>query len=151
VAAFPGSFRIVVLLHHYAVAWLIGLFGHRVLAIAAMAGFALVLLGMSALALNSFKAAVILTDDVIQVRGIMGTKTLRFDQIRGVSKALQPGLEESPDCWRFTIEPIDDDLGKIAIDETFGFDDAFHQWIRGLPNLDATDTIRPGKSRVESV
>ena len=135
----------------YALAWLIGLFGHSGLGIVAMAGFALVLLGLAALAVNAFKAAVILTDDMIQVRGILGTKTLRFDQIRGVRKTLHPGMEEAPDYWRFTIVPIDDRLPKIPIDDIFGFDDAFHQWIRGLPDLGATDPIKPRKSRVGAV
>ena len=132
----------------YALACLIGLFGHSGLGVVAMAGFALVLLGLAALAVNAFKTAVILTDDMIQVRGITGTKTLRFDQIRGVRKTLRPGIEDAPDYWRFTIVPIDDRLPKIPIDDVFGFDDAFHQWVRALPELSATDPIKPGKSRV---
>jgi hypothetical protein len=123
-----------------AMCWAIG----RSLGISAMifmsAFFGFATLFTTVLAVNAFKTAVILSADRIEIRRLWGSKTLSFGQIRGLSKSSYriPSEVDTPAILLFKIEPIDDRLPAVEIDDVFGFDETFYQWLRGLPDLGTT-------------
>lgn len=128
----------------FAICWGIGLFVQRGLTILAIAGFDLLLIGIGSMVLSAFMTAVILGAGRIELRGLRGSKTLLFDQILGLRRTSHaaPSEVDAPPISHFKIEPKDDQLPLIEFDDVYGFDEPFHQWLRGLPELSPAGKLK---------
>jgi hypothetical protein len=95
---------------------------------------------------RGFRNSVLLSDQVIELRGLSGTRALPLDKIRGRRRYLSRGDEDSPDVWHLVFEPNDDRFAKLDIEKLYRFDDRFYSWFTSLPDLDELDKTRPRTS-----
>jgi hypothetical protein len=96
--------------------------------------------------IRSFRNRIRFSDHAIELHGLLGTRTLPFDKIRGRRRYFDPGDEGSPGVWHVVFESDDDRFLKIDIEESYSFDDAFYTWFKSLPDLDNIDKTRPKSS-----
>lgn len=95
---------------------------------------------------RAFRNSVRLSDQVIELRSLRGTRTLPLDKIKGRRRYLSRGDGESPDVWHLVLESNDDRYPKLDIEELYRFDDRFYIWLSSLPDLDELDKSRPKPS-----
>jgi hypothetical protein len=93
--------------------------------------------------ISAFKSTVTLSDDAIEVRGILGCKRLPLNGIRGRREyVVRGGGVEDASTRYLKLVPDDDRLSPLEFEKYFTFDDAFYQWFNKLPDLDAMDKIK---------
>jgi len=82
----------------------------------------------------TLRAQVTLRQDDIELTELTSTTTLRRDQILGYRS--RPGSQGPP---TLILIPREGAGKKLTIASMFAFDQAFHDWISTLPNLDVRD------------
>lgn len=92
------------------------------------------LVGM-VLVVHYFTARIILFEDAIEQRNLLGRKKLRFDQIRGRREYVVSGEDGSTRYLK--IEPNDDRLPTLNFVKGYAFDRVFLSWFYSLPDLDS--------------
>jgi hypothetical protein len=97
-------------------------------------------------AIRAFRNSVCFSEQAIELRGLLGTRILPLDKIKGRRRYLSEGDEGSPDVWHLVLEPNDDRFPKLDIEELYKFDDSFYRWFTSLPDLDQLDRTRPKPS-----
>jgi hypothetical protein len=84
-----------------------------------------------------FTSRVILMDDAIEVRDVLGTNRMLFSEIRGKRELVQYGLTGVSSSWK--LEQKEDAAPPIDINNSYTFDNVFHEWLDQIPDLDAED------------
>jgi len=112
-----------------------------------MFGSVSLMVGGVLLAISAFSSKVILSDDAIEMRTIFSKNRLLFSEIRGRRESADIGLTGSETVDRimrniassWKLEPTDNKLNSININNSFALDDAFYEWFNQIPDLDDED------------
>lgn len=90
-----------------------------------------------------FSAAIVLTNSSVEKKSILKTDRLRFDQILGRREKVHRNFDGSYIRYLQVI-PRDGLLPAIQFQKFYSLDAAFYAWYDDLPDLDASDRMRPG-------
>ena len=92
---------------------------------------------------RAFHNSVRLSEQVIELRSLRGSRILPFDKIKGRRRYLSRGGDDGPDVSHIVIESKDDRFPMLDIEEVYGFDGRFYAWFTSLPDPDELDKYRP--------
>jgi hypothetical protein len=92
------------------------------------------------LTIRSFRSLIIISDETIELHGLLGTRSLPLNKIKGRRRYRTRGELDIPSGKHLVLEPNDDRYPKLDIEEAYTFDATFYAWFDSLPDLDGSKT-----------